>query len=75
MSINQLVVCSKEILGGMPVFRGTRVPIQNLIDYLEAGDNLEEFLEDFPSVSREQAIEVLELAKEALLRQAHASLN
>lgn len=75
MSIDQLIICSKEILGGTPVFHGTRVPIQNLIDYLEAGDNLDEFLQDFPSVSREQAIQVLELANEALLRQAHASFN
>lgn len=75
MSIDQLIVCSDEILGGTPVFRGTRVPIKNLIDYLEAGDSLDEFLEDFPSVSRDQAVQVLELAKEALLRQAHASVN
>jgi len=49
------------------VFTGTRVPIKNLIDYLEAGDSLEEFLDDFPSVSREQAVAALELAKEALV--------
>jgi len=49
------------------VFTGTRVPVKNLIDYLEAGDSLEEFLDDFPSVSREQAVAALELAKEALV--------
>ena len=49
------------------MFTGTRVPIKNLIDYLEAGDSLEEFLDDFPSVSREQAVAALELAKEALV--------
>jgi len=49
------------------VFTGTRVPVKNLIDYLEAGDSLEEFLEDFPSVTREQAVGALEIAKEALL--------
>ncbi len=57
-----------EILGGTPVFVGTRVPAQALIDYLEGGHPLDEFLDDFPSVSREQAIAALELAREALLR-------
>ena len=52
-----------EILNGTPVFRGTRVPIQNLFDYLEGGDTLDEFLDNFPSVSREQALEVLQLAE------------
>jgi len=52
------------------VFTGTRVPVKNLIDYLEAGDSLEEFLEDFPSVTREQAVAALEIAKEALLTRA-----
>ena len=55
-----------EIQGGVPVFRGTRVPIRNLIDYLEAGDSLEAFLDDFPSVSREQAVAALEEAAAAL---------
>lgn len=62
-----------EIMGGTPVFVGTRVPVQTLVDYLEAGDPLDEFLEDFPSVSREQAIAVLELAKELLLARATAA--
>ena len=57
-----------EILGGTPVFAGTRVPAQTLIDYLEGGHPLDEFLDDFPSVSREQAIAALELARDALLR-------
>ena len=56
-----------DILGGTPVFSGTRVPVQNLIDYLEAGDTLDAF----PSVTREQAIAVLELAREALTVRAH----
>ena len=56
-----------EILGGTPVFTGTRVPIQNLLDYLEGGDTLDEFLDGFPGVSREQAISFLEMAKDALL--------
>jgi len=55
-----------EILGGTPVFRGTRVPIESLFDHLEGGVSLDEFLEDFPSVSREQAIEVLELAEKVI---------
>ena len=56
-----------EIMGGTPVFVGTRVPLQNLIDYLEGGDTLEQFLDNFPSVSREQAVAFLEEAGRALL--------
>ena len=56
-----------EIMGGTPVFVGTRVPFQTLLDYLEAGDPLAEFLEDFPTVSRELAVEALEQARQALL--------
>lgn len=55
-----------EILGGIPVFLGTRVPVRALIDYLEGGDTLDEFLADFPSVSRRQAIAVIEEAAEVL---------
>jgi uncharacterized protein (DUF433 family) len=55
-----------EILGGTPVFVGTRVPFRNLIDYLERGHSLDEFLDEFPSVSREQAVAALEAAHEAL---------
>ena len=65
----ELIVSSPDILGGMPVFVGTRVPVKNLTDYIEAGDTLDEFLEDFPSVSREQVVEFVEQAKEALLAQ------
>lgn len=53
-----------EVLGGTPVFKGTRVPIQTLTDHLEAGDSLDKFLDDFPSVTREQAIIFLEEAKD-----------
>lgn len=56
-----------EILSGTPVFVGTRVPVKILLDYLIAGDSLSEFLEHFPSVSREQAVTAMELAKEILL--------
>ncbi len=59
-----------EILGGTPVFVGTRVPFQALLDYLEGGDSLDEVLTDFPSVTREQAVTALEQAKEALLATA-----
>lgn len=64
---SKLIHRDPEILGGTPVFVGTRVPLQTLIDHLEAGDSLEDFLIDFPTVSREQAIASLEEAKEALL--------
>ena len=59
-----------EILSGMPVFAGTRVPAQSLFDYLEAGETLDEFLRQFPSVRREQAIALLELARENLAADA-----
>ena len=62
-----------EILGGVPVFVGTRVPVQTLLDYLEDGDPLDVFLDHFPSVKREQAIAVLELAKEMLVAHARAA--
>ena len=62
-----LITTSPDRLSGTPIFAGARVPIQTLIDYLEAGDTLDEFLKDFPIVSREHAIAVLELAKSALL--------
>jgi uncharacterized protein (DUF433 family) len=70
MSVHSVIHSDPEILGGMPVFVGTRVPAQTLIDYLEAGQPLSEFLDDFPTVSREQAIAALEQAKEALLADA-----
>lgn len=60
-----------QILGGTPVFVGTRVPVKILFDYLEAGDNLEVFLDEYPSVSREQAIAALEMAREAIASDAH----
>jgi uncharacterized protein (DUF433 family) len=68
-----LITTSPERLSGAPVFAGTRVPVQTFIDYLEAGDTLNDFLEDFPSVSREHAIAVLELAKSVLLTKAVAA--
>jgi len=62
-----------RIMGGTPVFVGTRVPFQTLLDYLEAGEPLSEFLEDFPTVSREQAVAALDQAKDALLARAHSA--
>ena len=65
------VISDPEILGGTPVFIGTRVPVRIIFEHLEAGDSLEVFLENFPSVSRELAIQVLEDAKMALVLDAH----
>ena len=60
-----------EILGGTPVFVGTRVPVKILFDYLEASDSLEVFLDEYPSVTREQAVAALELAREVIAPDAH----
>ena len=68
----EVVHTDPEIMGGTAVFVGTRVPAQSLFDYLEAGDSLEEFLEAFPTVSREQAIAALEIAREAVTAVAAA---
>jgi len=62
-----VIIQDPEILSGEPVFRGTRVPFQNLLDYLEGGETLDEFLKQFPGVTREQAIAALEEAKSLLL--------
>jgi len=67
---SHVVHSNPNILGGTPVFVGTRVPFQALLDYLEAGDSLDEFLTDFPTVTRDQAVTALEQAKEALLANA-----
>ena len=69
----QLITRSNEILSGIPVFAGTRVPVRTLFDYLADGDRLADFLEDFPTVDREQAIAVLELSKAMILAQVDAS--
>jgi uncharacterized protein (DUF433 family) len=68
-----IVHSDPEILGGTPVFVGTRVPLRNLIDYLEGGYSLDDFLDSFPSVSREQAVAALEAAHEALTARAHSA--
>lgn len=67
MKENEYIEVDPEKLGGTPVFRGTRVPIKNLFDYLEGGDDLETFLDDFPTVERDQVLGVLELFKVKLL--------
>lgn len=68
-----LVHADPEILGGTPVFVGTRVPLRTFIEYLEAGDSLNEFLEDFPTVTREQAIAALEVLRAVLEARATAA--
>jgi uncharacterized protein (DUF433 family) len=67
MTVESVITSNPAILGGTPVFAGTRVPVQTLIDYLEAGESLDDFVEDFPTVTRQQAQEVLELARDALI--------
>lgn len=63
-SLNGVITRDPEILGGTPVFRGTRVPFQTLVDYIEGGQTLGEFLDDFPTVTREAAVDALERVKE-----------
>ncbi len=66
--MNHIITSKKNVLGGTPVFAGTRVPFQSLIDYLEAGDSIDTFLEDFPSVTRQQVIVALETAKDTFIK-------
>jgi uncharacterized protein (DUF433 family) len=67
---NALITTSPEIMGGTPVFAGTRVPVQTLFEYLEAGDTIDTFLEGFPTVAREQVVALLESAKVRVLAEA-----
>jgi uncharacterized protein (DUF433 family) len=67
---SSVVTSSPDVLGGTPVFAGTRVPIENLLDYLEGGESIEDFLEGFPSVSRDQVITFLEETKARVLAEA-----
>jgi len=73
VSAEAVIHSDPDILGGTPVFVGTRVPVQTLLDYLEDGDPLDEFLDHFPTVTREQAVAVLELAKQMLVAHARAA--
>lgn len=66
MQIKEIITIDKDILGGQPVFSGTRVPVESLFDHLEAGVSLDEFLDDFPTVSKLQAIALLEIANKIL---------
>jgi uncharacterized protein (DUF433 family) len=67
---SSVVTSSPDVMGGTPVFAGTRVPIENLLDYLEGGESIEDFLEGFPSVSRDQVITFLEETKARVLAEA-----
>ena len=69
LPVNEVIVRDPDVLGGTAVFRGTRVPFQALLDYLEGGQTLNEFLDDFPTVTREAAISSLELAKSLVVGQ------
>ena len=62
-----LIICSPDVMGGTPVFAGTRVPVQTLLDYLKGGETIDDFLEGFPTVSREQVIAFLEEAKDRMV--------
>lgn len=73
MQLDQIVHRDPDILSGTPVFLGTRVPIRSLFDYLEGGDTLDEFLRQFPSVRREQAISLFDLARDSVLADAGAA--
>ncbi len=66
MKTNDIITVDKEILSGTPVFKGTRVPIKNLFDYLETGESIETFLKDFPSVRRELILQLLEHAEKLI---------
>lgn len=74
MELKDLIGIDPDILGGQPVFRGTRVPIETLFDHLEAGISLEEFLDDFPTVSREQVVATLEIANKLMTSKNIAKL-
>ena len=73
MSEPSVIHSNPNILGGTPVFVGTRVPVKTLLDYLEGGESLDTFLDHFPSVGREQAVAALELAKQMLIAHARAA--
>jgi uncharacterized protein (DUF433 family) len=65
-----VISCNPDVMGGTPVFSGTRVPVQTLLDYLEAGESIDDFLVGFPSITREQVIAFLEQAKDRLVASA-----
>lgn len=71
MALQLLITRSPEVMGGIPVFAGTRVPVQTLLDYLEGGDTIDDFLEGFPTVRREQVVAFLEEAKDRMIAAAY----
>lgn len=75
MNIRELIIIDPDILREQPVFKGTRVPVESLFDHLEAGVSLDEFLDDFPTVSREQAVELLAIANKLLTSKNAAELS
>ena len=75
MDLSSIIHSDPDIQGGVPVFVGTRVPVKNLFDYLEAGDTVDDFLKSFPSVSREQVIAALHFARDALATGDPAVIN
>ena len=74
MDVQQLITIDNDILGGQPVFKGTRVPVESFFDHLEAGVPLDEFLDDFPTVSKEQAIALLAVANKIMTSKNAAQL-
>jgi len=74
MDLNEIITIDDDILGGQPVFKGTRVPVESLFDHLEAGVPLDEFLEEFPTVSKEQTIALLAIANKLLTSKNVAEL-
>jgi uncharacterized protein (DUF433 family) len=74
MEIRDLITINPEILGGQPVFTGTRVPVESLFDHLELGVSLDEFLDDFPTVTKEQAIALLDIANKLMTAKNVAQL-
>jgi uncharacterized protein (DUF433 family) len=74
MELKEVISIDPDVLGGQPVFKGTRVPIETLFDHLEAGVSLEEFLDDFPGVTKEQAVATLEIANKLLTSKNVAKL-
>jgi uncharacterized protein (DUF433 family) len=76
MTANDVINVDKDILGGIPVFKGTRVPVKNLFDYLEAGDSLNDFLEDFDYIPREYCLTILKASEKMLIdAQLHENIN
>lgn len=74
MDLNEIITIDNDILGGQPVFKGTRVPVESSLDHLEAGVPLDEFLEEFPTVSKDQAIALLAIANKLLTSKNVAEL-